>query len=581
MTCDVNIQTLEIDDILRWQSNRAFVYFGRLAPSKGVDIVLRCWLDLADSCSGICPPLWLIGGSPKEISDIRRYTKLEERLVSYERDSRIMWWGYLDPPGVSAVLLRAIVLITHSHYEPGGRVIVEAMRQGIPAIATPHGFAPDLIADWVSGFLVPYGDEACLRQRMSLFLHQPFLSQAMGYQARLITEDALRNWDFFAYHYFIYDAIATKKSISASSKFPQPNDYPSVLKRRLVRLPGYIESVTDLAPIVEVWAESLLGGGANISLQAVGGKSLSWRATNSEDEIWIKHVHSHFRMTSAWLLHGPSEPCYSASAKFTSEIFNSADGIVRTLASNSEHYLIAQPVCSPLESLRDAPEQAAVMRQALDALADTPCPEGGEMFREIARKYFHGVDDFDYALVERDIKDCPLNRHSPWPLSYRSSLRLRLTLLTQAATFGKLLLPGDMKEEFVKLRTRLHELAYHEEHLPIVMLHNGAKVSHFALAPQGNVVLLDKERLSYGFKGKDHGELAANLLIRYPQANIGELICKLSDTPDEHAVTIAWMGLHLLAEAGFQLACERHEKLPQTLEAWNCWRQALEAIPSP
>jgi len=581
MTGEVKMNSLEIADIVRWQSNRAFVYFGRLAPSKGVDIVLRCWLDLADSHPEICPPLWLVGGSPKEISDMRRYAKLEERLVPYERNSRIMWWGFLDPPGVSAVLLRAIALITHSHYEPGGRVIVEAMRQGIPTIATPHGFAPDLIANWVSGFLVPYGDEPCLRQRMSLFLHQPFLSQAMGHQARQIAEDALKNWNFFAHHHFVYDAVAENRPMVAPCKFPQPNVYPSVLKRRLVRLPGNVDSVTDLSPIVAAWAESLLGVGTNISFQAVGGKSLSWRATNSEDEIWIKHVHSHFRMTSVWLQHGPSEPCYSARAKFASEICNNADGIVKTLASNPEHYLVALPVCSPLESLRSAPAQAAVMRQALDALAATPCPVGGDMFRELARQYSHHIESFDHKLVERALKDCPLNEHSPWPLSYRMSLRLRLALLTQAATLGKLLLPDDMKEEFIRLGTRLHELAYHEDHLPIVMVHNGAKTSHFASTPEGNVVLLDKERLSYGFKGKDQGELAADLLIRNPQADIAELVSSLTDTPDEGAVTIAWMGLHILAEAGFQMACEQHEKLLRTLAAWNYWRRILDAIPLP
>lgn len=581
MIGDVTRSSLEIDDTIRWESNRAFVYFGRLAPSKGIDIVLRSWLYLADNHHEICPPLWLVGGSPKEISDIRRYANLEERLKPYERNSRIVWWGFLDPPGVSAILLRAIALITHSKYEPGGRVIVEAMRQGIPTIATPHGFATDLIANWVSGFIVPYDDEACLRHRMSLFLHQPFLSQAMGYQARQITEGALKNWNFFAQHHFVYDAVAAKYPIFAQSNFQQPNTYPSVLKQRLVRLPGNKDSVSDLSPIVETWASSLIGVGASISLQNVGGKSLNWRATNSEAEIWIKYVHSHFRMSSVWLQHGPSEPYYPACAKFKAETFNDGKGIVKTLASNLEHHLVAMPVCNPIDSHLNPSAQAMVMRQALDALATTHCPVGGDMFREIARQYSRCIEDFDYLFIERTLKDCPLNEHSPWPISYRMSLRLRLALLIQAATSGKLLLPSGMNDEFLMLSTQLYELAHHEDHLPIVMVHNGAKASHFARTPDGHVVLLDKERLSYGFRGKDQGELAASLSIRHPQTDIAEIVECLTDTPDENAVTIAWMGLHILAEAGFQMACDRHDKLSQILNAWNRWRNTLKAIPSP
>lgn len=581
MACEENIHRSETDDALRWQSNRAFVYFGRLAPSKGVDIILRCWLDIADSHPETCPPLWLVGGSPKEISDIRRYAKLEKRLEPYERNSRVVWWGYLDPAGVSAVLLRTLALITHSHYEPGGRVIVEAMRQGIPAIATPHGFALDLICDWISGFLVAYGDETALRKRMTLFVELPFLSQAMGDQARQITQNAIEDWDFFAKHYFVYDALAAKRPIFAPSKLPKPNDYSTVLKRRLIRLPEDLNNSTDPSHAVASWAESLLGNGTKINRQTVGGKSASWRATNSERAIWIKQVFSHFRMTSVWLKHGPSEPCCSARAKFASEIFNGTDGIVKTLDSNPEHYLVALPVCSQLEPLQSTYEQASVMRQALDALASTPCPAGGEMFREVAREYTRNLKNFDHALVKRALKDCPLNAHSPWPISYKMSLRLRLALLAQASHLGKLQLPGDMNLEFMNASTRLHELAYHEEHLPIVMLHNGAKASHFVRSPDGLVVLIDKERLSYGFKGKDQGELAANLFIRDPEADIMELIGELTDTPDENAVAIVWLGLQILAEAGFQMASERHEKLPLTMYAWRRWLHTLDTTLSP
>lgn len=46
----------------------------------------------------------------------------------------------------------------HSQYEPGGRVVLEALGAGLPVIATPFGFAREFVRDWVSGFIVDYGD---------------------------------------------------------------------------------------------------------------------------------------------------------------------------------------------------------------------------------------------------------------------------------------------------------------------------------------------------------------------------------------------------------------------------------------
>ena len=132
----------------------AFTYFGRIHEDKGVDHILAAWRHVFYRNQEDCPALWLIGGSISEIEKMR--TMIARRipdLAALEQMGKIVWWGCLDPEGASTLLLKTRALVTNSLYEPGGRVVVEAMSEGIPVIAAPNGFARDLILDWQNGFL--------------------------------------------------------------------------------------------------------------------------------------------------------------------------------------------------------------------------------------------------------------------------------------------------------------------------------------------------------------------------------------------------------------------------------------------
>jgi len=561
-------------DVERWLTNKAFVYLGRLAPSKGIQVVLQCWLDLADAYPDVCPPLWIVGGSPEEIASIRRHTGFEAKLARHERISHIMWWGYLDPPGVSAILLRALVLVTHSHYEPGGRVILEAMRQGVPAIATPHGFAPDLIADWVSGFLVPYEDHSLLQQRMALFMHQPLLAKALGDQARVIASKALEHWEFFSHHYRVYDSVARKYPIEAPDPLASPGSYRSVLQQRRLSWQREETVVAASDNLVE-WARSLLGQGTELKLQSVSGKSDSWIAIGPCGNLWIKQIHSHFRLTPIWLHKPGSRLHYTASQKWAAEIYNGANGVVCTLASNAQFRVIAMPVCSPIKITDDTVLQAQYLRTALDALAATPVPPTDMSLRLLVRQHTESNLDFDYLSAERDLCACPLNADAPSPLKLHASARLYLRMLLLMATQMRLVLPENMLQEFLALEPCMLALADREEYLPIVLLHHSATETHFGHLPDGQLVLVDKERLSYGYKGKDQAELITGLMIRDATASMKELLDSVVDSADERAVAQVWIGLHILSEAGLCTVRDHPDRASLVLSAWARWLGGL------
>ena len=184
---------------------KVFTYMGRVGFNKGLEQIIKGWYRLFKHYKKSCPPLWIAGGSILEIHKIREVLKADILdIETLERNRLIVWWGYLDPAGLSTILLKTMALIMHSYYEPGGRVIVEAMAEGIPVIATPYGFGKDYIVDWYNGFLIKYGDIDELYFRLAHFIHQPYLSNALGQNARQNAKQIIKTWNFIDNHLVTY-----------------------------------------------------------------------------------------------------------------------------------------------------------------------------------------------------------------------------------------------------------------------------------------------------------------------------------------------------------------------------------------
>ena len=230
------------DDSNPFWAMKSFSYFGRIDINKGVDHILCAWYTLYKKYRSDCPPLWLIGGSIQEIVDMRKNVSSQiPDLSKLEQEHKIVWWGCLDPTGASTLLLKTLVLVTNSLYEPGGRVVTEAMIEGVPVIAAPNGFAADLIKNWENGFLVEHGDEAGLAQRMEHFIRQPFLSNALGLSAKQVAGEIIRTWNFTDSHLWAYGLIAPPSPVCQKSE----NDFFS---RREIHLFPYTNP--PLSPVL-------------------------------------------------------------------------------------------------------------------------------------------------------------------------------------------------------------------------------------------------------------------------------------------------------------------------------------------
>jgi glycosyltransferase involved in cell wall biosynthesis len=140
-----------------------FVYAGRLASEKGVDILLRAFAGLRRTFPRA--RLRVVGDGP----ELGRLQALGTELGLGQALSLIRGMSLIPEAGPSwfRELEGAWALVAPStHREPFGLVAVEALVHGVPVIATNGGGFAETVEPGVSGLLVPRGDEAPLREAM-------------------------------------------------------------------------------------------------------------------------------------------------------------------------------------------------------------------------------------------------------------------------------------------------------------------------------------------------------------------------------------------------------------------------------
>lgn len=136
-------------------------FFGRLVKKKGVDVLIR-------ACEIIMPELptlyvLIVGGNDK--GDIDYFGVYRERIRKANLQDRIILCGMQEDvrPFLSS---SDFVVMPSTDPEPFGRVLIESMAFKIPAIATAHGGAVEVVEDEVTGLWVHPNDAFALAKAM-------------------------------------------------------------------------------------------------------------------------------------------------------------------------------------------------------------------------------------------------------------------------------------------------------------------------------------------------------------------------------------------------------------------------------
>ncbi|SCK09382.1 glycosyltransferase family 4 protein [Vogesella sp. LIG4] len=118
----------------------------------------------------------LVGDGPSQSQCKKLTTKLNI-------ESRIEFTGESD--NIPALLGSASIFILLSHHEGLPLAIIEAMRSGLPVVASDVGGIPELVEDGVTGFLVPrYAKPKTVASLVLKILNDSELLEDMGKAAR-------------------------------------------------------------------------------------------------------------------------------------------------------------------------------------------------------------------------------------------------------------------------------------------------------------------------------------------------------------------------------------------------------------
>jgi alpha-maltose-1-phosphate synthase len=165
------------------------VFVGRITRQKGVPYLLDAALSFDPSAQ-----LVLCAGAP-DTPEIGREVAEKVAKVAEERGNIIWIEKMLERREVVQLLTHATVFVCPSVYEPLGIVNLEAMACETAVVATATGGIPEVVADGVTGLLVPFeGDggaptdpsrfAADFAERVNQLLADPAKAERMGKAGR-------------------------------------------------------------------------------------------------------------------------------------------------------------------------------------------------------------------------------------------------------------------------------------------------------------------------------------------------------------------------------------------------------------
>jgi alpha-maltose-1-phosphate synthase len=167
------------------------IFVGRITRQKGVAVLLRAAAMLDPSAQ-----LVLCAGA----ADTPELREEVTSLVAGLQASRtgVTWIPQMLPKrDIIQLLTHAAVFACPSVYEPLGIVNLEAMACGTAVVASRVGGIPEVVAEGVTGLLVPPDDPSALAEGLNALLRDPARAAEMGDAGRKRAVESF-SWDAVA-----------------------------------------------------------------------------------------------------------------------------------------------------------------------------------------------------------------------------------------------------------------------------------------------------------------------------------------------------------------------------------------------
>lgn len=158
------------------RDNKEFInvlYFSFMSASKGIFTALKAVPRVLKTGQNI----HFTFAGPMESKFIEQaFNQLKE-----DYGPKIEYRGYIADEIKRAELYRgADIFIFPTHRDVFGLVLLHAMAEGLPVIASMEGTIPEIIQDGVNGFLIPKGDDVQLAEKILRLAEDQQLRKKMG-----------------------------------------------------------------------------------------------------------------------------------------------------------------------------------------------------------------------------------------------------------------------------------------------------------------------------------------------------------------------------------------------------------------
>jgi len=178
----------------------SLVYVGRLSPEKGVGTLLRALAAVPKVT------LKIIGGGPQkpELEALAERLRIADRvcfLGSYH-------WG----SALLELIRQHHGLVLPSVTEGLALVLIEAMSQGVPVIASSVGGVRELVRDGVSGLLFPRDDAGALAAAITRLISDPGLRYRLAEEGLRVAESHTVEVQYGRAAAFILETIARRNA---------------------------------------------------------------------------------------------------------------------------------------------------------------------------------------------------------------------------------------------------------------------------------------------------------------------------------------------------------------------------------
>jgi glycosyltransferase involved in cell wall biosynthesis len=150
------LRVVQIAHFHRWKGHPVVIRALSLAIRQGFDVSLSFMGRIEDDAYAL------------ELQDLASTLGVRDRIE---------FVGFV--PDARERLSRFDCLVVASDAEPFGLVILEAMCEGVPVVATAAGGAPDIVSDGVTGLLFTPGDPADLASCWRRLIDEPAVARRM------------------------------------------------------------------------------------------------------------------------------------------------------------------------------------------------------------------------------------------------------------------------------------------------------------------------------------------------------------------------------------------------------------------